>query len=88
MLFNTESCYVGMSTRMKQRAWTEFLSAENVTPAAVYRRFQAMYVENTVNRITVHLWAIKVRECEPGRANSFDQTRSGRPYMSSYLNCV
>jgi len=34
-----ESCY-GMSTRLKQRAVTEFLSAENVTPAefiAVYR---------------------------------------------------
>ena len=35
-----ESCYGGMSTRLKQRAVTEFLSAENVTPAefiAVYR---------------------------------------------------
>jgi len=33
-----ESCYGGMSTRLKQRAVTEFLSAENVTPfIAVYR---------------------------------------------------
>ena len=35
-----ESCYGGMSTRLKQRAVTEFLSAENVKPLkfiAVYR---------------------------------------------------
>ena len=29
---NMESCYGGMSTRLKQRAVTEFLSAENLTP--------------------------------------------------------
>ena len=37
---NMESCYGGMSTRLKQCAVTEFLSAENVTPVkfmAVYR---------------------------------------------------
>ena len=37
---NMQSCYGGMSRRLKQRAVTEFLSAENVTPAefiAVYR---------------------------------------------------
>jgi len=37
---NMELCYGGMSTSLKQRAVTEFLSAENVTPAgfiAVYR---------------------------------------------------
>jgi len=33
-----ESCYRGMSTRLKQLAVTEFLSAENVTPAEMYRR--------------------------------------------------
>jgi hypothetical protein len=32
---NMESCYVGMSTRLKQRAVTEILSAENVTPAEI-----------------------------------------------------
>jgi hypothetical protein len=35
---NMESCYGGMSTRLKQRAVTEFLSAENVTPAEIHRR--------------------------------------------------
>jgi len=46
---NMESCYGGMSTRLKQRAVTEFLSAENVRPAEIHRRLQAVYGENTVN---------------------------------------
>ena len=76
---NMESCYGGMSTRMKQRALTEFLSVENVTPAEIYRRLQAVYGGNTVNRTTVNRLAIKFRGCEPGRANIVDQPRSGRP---------
>jgi len=44
---NMESCYGGMSTRLKQRAVTEFLSAANVTPAEIHRRLQAVYGENT-----------------------------------------
>ena len=75
-----ESCYGGgMSTRLKQRAVTEFLSAENVTPAELHRRLQAVYGEDTVNRTTINGWAIRFRECEPGRANIIDQPRSGRP---------
>jgi transposase len=76
---NMESCYSGMSTRLKQCAVIQFLSAENVTPAEIHRRLQAVYGENTVNRTTVNRWAIKFRECEPGRANIVDQPRSGRP---------
>jgi len=38
-----ESCYGGMSTRLKQRAVTEFLSAENVTPSEIHRPLQAAY---------------------------------------------
>jgi len=68
-----------MSTRLKQRAVTEFLSAENVTPAEIHRCLQAVYGENTVIRTTVSRWAIKFRECEPGRAKIVDQPRSGRP---------
>jgi len=74
-----ESCYGGMSTRLKHRAVTEFLSAENVTATEIHRRLQAVYGENTVNRTRVNRWAIKFRECEPGRANIVDQPRSGRP---------
>ena len=73
---NMESCYGGMSKRLKQRAVTEFLSAKNVTPAEIHRRLQTAYGEDTVNRTTVNLWAIKFRECEPGRSNIVDQPRS------------
>ena len=70
---NMESCYGDMSTRLKQLAVTEFLSAENVTPGEILRCLQAVYGENTVNRTTVNRWAIKFRECEPGHANIVDQ---------------
>ena len=53
-----ESCYGGMSTRLKQRAVTEFLSAENVTPAEIHRRLLAVYGEDTVNRTTVNRWPL------------------------------
>jgi transposase len=58
---------------------TKFLSAENVTPAKIHRRLQAVYGKYTVNRSTVNRWAIKFRKCEPGPANIVDQPRSGRP---------
>jgi hypothetical protein len=45
------------------------LSAENVRPAEIHYRLQAVYGENSVNRTTVNCWAIKFRECEPGHAN-------------------
>ena len=80
---NMESCYGGMSTKLKQRAVTEFLSAENVTPAQIHRRLQSVYGENTVNRTTVNRWAIQFRECESGRANIVDQPRSGRPVSAT-----
>ena len=76
---NMESCYGGMSTRLKQHALTEFLSAENVMPAEIHHRLQAVYGEDNVNRTTVNRWAIKFRECEPGHANIVDQPRSGKP---------
>ena len=78
VLVHMESCYGGMSTRLKQRPVTEFLSPENVMPAEIHHRLQAVYGENTVNRTTVNRRAIKFRECEPGCANIVDQRRSGR----------
>ena len=42
-----QSCYGGMSMRLKQCAVTEFLSAENITPAEIHRRLQAVYGENS-----------------------------------------
>ena len=38
-----------------------------------------MYGEDTVNRTTVNRWAIKFRECEPGRANNVHKPRSEEP---------
>ena len=42
-----------------------------------------MYGEDIINRTTVNRWAIKFRECEPGRANIVDQPRSGRPVSAT-----
>jgi len=78
MLVNMESWYGGMSTRLKQRAITEFLSAENLTPTENHLRFQVVCGEGPVKRTTVNSWAIKFRECEPGRANIVDQLRNAR----------
>ena len=50
-----EPCHGGMSTRLKQHAVTEFLSAENVSPAEIHRRLQVVYGEDTVNSTTVSL---------------------------------
>ena len=47
VLVNMESCYGGMSTRLKQRAVIEFLSAENVTPTEIHHRLQVVYGEDT-----------------------------------------
>jgi hypothetical protein len=58
-----ESCYGGISTRLKERAVTELLSAENVTPTEIHSRFPAVYGENNVNRTKVNRWTIKFREC-------------------------
>ena len=92
-----ESCYGGMATRLKQRAVTEFLSAENVTPAEIHRRLPAVYGENTVNRNAVNRWAIKFSECEPGRAKSMPSAGKilltvfwdpQRVYMAEFLEAV
>jgi hypothetical protein len=71
---------------------TEFLSVENVTPAEIHRRLQAVYGENTLNRTTVNRWAINFRECEPGRANIVDHSQQILPSPSNsfllfQLNC-
>jgi len=55
---NMELGYGGMSMRLKQRAVTEFLSTESVTPAEIHCHLQAAYGENTVNRTTENRWAV------------------------------
>jgi hypothetical protein len=76
-----------MSTKLKKCAVTEFLSAENVTPAEIHRRLHAVYGKNTVKRTTVNCWAIKVHECEPGpRLKKFKTVLSaGKILLSVFL---
>ena len=64
---NMESCYGGMSTRLKQRAVTEFLSAENVTPA-VTQLLQSVKI-NTIGKrnILTHTNTERERERERER---------------------
>lgn len=77
------SCSGAMSTRIKQRAVIEFLTAEKVNPSEIYRRLKAVYCDDTVDRSTVNRWVIKFRDCQPGKALIVDKTRSGRPITAS-----
>jgi hypothetical protein len=63
-----ETCSSAMSTRVKQCAVIEFLTAEKVTPTEIHRRLKAVYGDDAVDRSTVNRWVIKFRGCEPGKA--------------------
>lgn len=78
-----EMCSSAMSTRVKQRAVIEFLTAEKVTPTEIHRRLKAVYGDDAVDRSTVNRWVIKFRGCEPGKAIIVDETRSGRPITAT-----
>ena len=67
-----------MSTRVKQRAVIEFLTAENVIPNEIHRRLKAVYGDDAVDRSTVNRWVIKFHGCEPGKAVIDDKKRSRR----------
>lgn len=49
-----------MSTRVKQRAVIEFLTAEKVIPTEIRRRLKTVYGDNAVDRSTVNRWVIFV----------------------------
>lgn len=78
-----ETCSSAMSTRVKQRAVIEFLTAEKVTPTEIHRRLKDVYGDDAVDRSTVNRWVIKFRDCEPGKAIIVDETRSGRPITAT-----
>ncbi|KAK9709110.1 hypothetical protein QE152_g26829 [Popillia japonica] len=61
-----------MCTRLKQRTVIE-----------IYRRLQAVYGAETIDRSTVSRWAIKSRNSEPGQLNISDEQRRGRPISDS-----
>ena len=46
-----ESCYAGMSTRLKERAVIEFLSAENVKPAEIHRVYRLCMVKTLLTEL-------------------------------------
>jgi len=46
-----ESCYGGMSTSLKQRVVTEFLSAENITPAEIHRIYRLRMVKTILTEL-------------------------------------
>lgn len=54
--------------RFRQRAVIEFLVAENVKPADIYRRLLAVYGHQTLDVSSVHRWALQVKGdyCEVG----------------------
>lgn len=74
-----ESPECTMSTRLKQRAVIEFLTAEGVNPTDIHRRLQAVYGDGTIDRSTVNRWAIKFRASEVGKVSIEDEPRTGRP---------
>ena len=68
-----------MSTRLKQRAVIEFLTAEGVNPTDIHRRLEVVYGDETVDRSTVNRWVIRFRTAEVGKASIGDEPRTGRP---------
>ena len=69
--------------RFKQRAVTEFLTAEKVSPIAIHRRMQAVYGDQCVDVSTVGRWVKRLKDGELVQADLSDKTRSGRPVTAS-----
>jgi len=65
--------------RFKQRAVIEFLVAENVKPADIYRRLLAVYENQTLDVNCFRLWALRVKGFEVGKAIIADKDQCGRP---------
>ncbi|KAL4126372.1 hypothetical protein QTP88_010594 [Uroleucon formosanum] len=68
-----------LSTKLKQRAVIEFLTAENVNPTDIHRRLKAVYGNKTVDRSTVSRWVSKYKLTDPGKINILDKHGDGRP---------
>src|SRR5688572_27149477 len=68
-----------MSTRLKQRAVIEFLTAEGVNPTDIHRRLRAVYGDGTIDLSTVNRWVIKFCASKVGKVSIEDEPRTGRP---------
>jgi len=69
--------------RFKQRALTEFLTAENIPPIEIHRRMQAVYGDQCVDVSTVRRWVRRFKDGELGQGELNDKTRSGRAVTAS-----
>jgi hypothetical protein len=55
-----ETCSSAMSTRVKQHAVIEFLTAEKVTPTEIHRHLKAVYGDDAVDRSNVNPAALYI----------------------------
>ena len=69
--------------RFKQRAVTEFLTAEKVQPIEIHRRMQAVYGDQCVDVSTERRWVTRFKDGELGQTDLSDKTRSGRLVTAS-----
>ena len=72
-----------MGVRLKQRAVIEFLTAEGVSPAQIYRRMQGVYGEACMDESTVRRWANVVKGTDPSHSKLTNKPRSGRPVTAT-----
>lgn len=61
---NMETCFDGMSTRVKLRAVIQFLTVEKVTHTEIHRRIQGVYGDGAVDR---SVDGTKFCGCETGK---------------------
>ena len=60
--------------RFKQRALTEFLTAENIPPIEIHRRMQAVYGDQCVDVSTVRRWVRRFEDGELRQAGFKNKT--------------
>jgi hypothetical protein len=72
-----------MSTRVKQHAIIELLTAEKDISTEIHRRLKAVYDDDAVDRYTVNRWVKIFRGSVPGKAINVDETRSRHPITAT-----
>ena len=70
---------------MKQRAVSEFLSAEGYSAAYIHERIQRVYGDPCFSDSSVRQWVRRFKEEDPVETNLHDRKRSDRPLCASYV---
>ncbi|PNF14748.1 hypothetical protein B7P43_G08352 [Cryptotermes secundus] len=65
-----------IEVRTKQRCVIEFLTAEQIAPIDIHRRFLKVYGDDTVEVSTVRRWVVRFNS---GESEVHDKPRPGRP---------